>query len=359
MDMRYKEDWEQSRKRFEAFWHQEIVDRCCIAITSPLRGKEQLYWELKSLPRLYGWGDPEAIIKRSVAQFEVTRFGGESFPGIWLNLGPSGHAGFFKGTRFDVNGESVWFTPTLDENGYTSLEFDSTATLYELTMSMAKFFVESAKGEYFISMPDTSGNLDALAHLRGNDKLLMDMAMEDEGILHALDLLQKVWERIISDVYSLVKTNNDGGSMIYWIKSWAPGLHSQMQGDISVMISPDLFKRLIVPELEAQSDFLEYPLYHLDGSEQVRHLDHLLGIRKLKAIQWTSVAGQAPPSHHIDALKRIQASGKSLLISLTDPHEVEPLLTNLSSKGLYLVLDAENEDQADTLLTMAARLTHE
>ncbi len=75
--------------------------------------------------------------------------------------------------------------------------------------------------------------------------------------------------------------------------------------------------------------------------------------------QWTSVAGQPPPSHFLGALKRIQASGKSLLISLTDPREVEPLLTNLSSKGLYLVLDAENEDQVDTLLDIAVRLTHE
>jgi len=47
------------------------------------------------------------------------------------------------------------------------------------------------------------------------------------------------------------------------------------------------------------------------------------------------------------------------LISLTDPREVEPLLTNLSSKGLYLVMDAENEDQADALLEIAVRLTHE
>jgi len=357
--MRYKDDWEQSRKRFEAFWHQEIVDRCCIAVTSPRRGMERTYWNLKSLPRLYGWADPEAIVRRSVAQFEVTRYGGESFPGIWLNLGPSGHAGFFKGIQFHANEDTVWFTPTLSEDDYGSLEFDSSATLYTLTMSMARYFVGQAKGEYFISMPDTSGNLDALAHLRGNDGLLMDMAVEHEGISQALVTLQSVWERIIRDVYTIVHNNNDGGSMIYWLKSWAPGLHSQMQGDISVMISPDLYKKLIVPELLAQADFLEYPLYHLDGAEQIRHLDHLLGVEKIKAIQWTSVAGQPPPSHFLGALKRIQASGKSLLISLTDPREVEPLLTNLSSKGLYLVLDAENEDQVDTLLGIAVRHTHE
>ncbi len=34
------------------------------------------------------------------------------------------------------------------------------------------------------------------------------------------------------DIYAIVHNNNDGGSMIYWLKSWAPGLHSQMQGDL-------------------------------------------------------------------------------------------------------------------------------
>ena len=32
--MRYKEDWEKAKARFEAFWNHEIVDRCCISVTS-------------------------------------------------------------------------------------------------------------------------------------------------------------------------------------------------------------------------------------------------------------------------------------------------------------------------------------
>lgn len=29
--MRYKEDWEQAKKRLTAFWNQEIEDRCCVS----------------------------------------------------------------------------------------------------------------------------------------------------------------------------------------------------------------------------------------------------------------------------------------------------------------------------------------
>jgi hypothetical protein len=356
--MLYKEDWDQSRKRLEAFWNGEIVDRCCIAVTSAARGREDEYWRWKNLPRMYGWADPEAIVKRSRALFAASWFGGESFPGIWLNLGPSGHAGFFKGVRYHVNDDSVWFTPTVGDD-YGALQFDSASELFRLTMEMGRYYVQDSRGDYFVSVPDTAGNLDALAHLRGSEDLLMDMAMEHEGIPLALQELQQAWCRAMDAVHAMTCEVNDGGGMIYWLKCWAPGFLGQLQLDISVMISPDLYQQYGVPELEEQSRHLEYPLYHLDGAQQVRHLDHLLSVERIRAIQWTSVAGQQGPSYYMEALKRIQASGKSLLISVSDVCEVEPLLRNLSSKGLYLVLDAADQDQAETLVKMAARLTHD
>lgn len=357
-NMRYKDDWEKSRARLCAFWEQEIIDRCCISVISPKRGREEEYWRLKGLPRLYGWGDGERIVQKSRSQFEVSRFGGESFPGIWLNLGPSGHAGYFKGAEPQRDEQTVWYNPTLDDE-YTNLILDKESELYQLTLELANYYVADSGGDYFISMPDTSGNIDAMAHLRGSGNLLIDLALESEELEKALIEIERGWEAIIGEVYEIVRENNDGGSVIYWLKSWAPGLHSQLQADLSVMISKDHFKKFILPELVAQSNFLEFPIYHFDGAEQERHLDDLLAIENLKAIQWMSVSGQKPPSAYLDVLKRIQAGGKSLLISIYDNREVEPLLTNLSSKGLYLVLETENEDELEAVLKMANRLTHD
>lgn len=65
---------------------------------------------------------------------------------------------------------------------------------------------------------------------------------------------------------------------------------------------------------QRQCEFLEYPLYHFDGQEQLRHLDMLLGLKKLRAIQWTPVAAQPPTVAFLPQLKKIQAAGKSLLL---------------------------------------------
>ena len=136
------------------------------------------------------------------------------------------------------------------------------------------------------------------------------------------------------------------------------GTPRQMQVDMSVMISSDC-STLFLPELIEKSNFLDYALYHLDGAQQVRHLDTLLSLERLKVIQWTSIAGQANPSHYLEVLQRIQKAGKSLLLPLPDAKDVESLLTNLSSKGLHIVVEAEDEDQADEIVRMASRLSHE
>ena len=68
-----------------------------------------------------------------------------------------------------------------------------------------------------------------------------------------------------------------------------------MQCDMSVMFSKEMYREFIVDELEQQMEWLEYPVYHFDGVEQEQHLDYILGLKKLKAIQWTHVAGQPRP----------------------------------------------------------------
>jgi hypothetical protein len=129
-----------------------------------------------------------------------------------------------------------------------------------------------------------------------------------------------------------------------------------MQCDLSVMISPPAFDRYIFPEIKNQSKWLEYPLYHFDGMEQRRHLDKLLSIKELKAIQWTCVEGQPPVLEFIPALKKIQEAGKGIVI-LVKPGEVEPLLEQISAKGLYLVTWVSSKEEADSIIKLANKLS--
>jgi hypothetical protein len=198
-----------------------------------------------------------------------------------------------------------------------------------------------------------------LAHLRGSENLLVDMLEDPESVKKALENIQAAWFKTIDNVYDITKKSNEGASSIGWMISWAPGKHAQLQCDLSVMISPELFDVFILLEFKEQSAFLDYCTYHLDGIEQKRHMDKILAIPQIGMIQWTCVEGQPSAMDELESLKKIQAAGKALLI-LVKPQEVKPLLQNLSSKGLYLVvLGAASNEETDDIVKCVQLFTHD
>jgi hypothetical protein len=80
------------RKRFEAFWHGEIVDRCMVSVY--VTNKD---YTPKPVPSdesdcLNYWTDGELIHKRILNSYEHTRLYGDALPIEYINLGAAGQA---------------------------------------------------------------------------------------------------------------------------------------------------------------------------------------------------------------------------------------------------------------------------
>ncbi|PNT91073.1 hypothetical protein [Clostridium thermosuccinogenes] len=357
--MKYTNNWSKSKERLRAFWNREILDRCCIWVTAPKDNASYKYYELPEKPedKIKYWTDGEMVLERYKNIFENTYYAGDAFPILINDLGAAGHAGYFKNARFRFE-NTVWFFPIIHDWDEDELIFDENSFLYRKTIDLTRYYVSEAKGDFIVSMPDNCGNADALAHLRGSENLLMDMLLEPERVKAALEKIQAAWLRTNEEVYRIVCDNNDGGCSVGWLGTWAPGRHGQLQCDMSVMLSPEMFDQYIMDELRTQSSWMDYCLYHLDGVEQTRHLDKLLSVAGIHAIQWTNVAGQPRATEYLDVLRKIQAAGKGLIIHV-EPHEVKVMLENLSSRGLYLLTWAETQRDADDLVRMAEKMTHE
>lgn len=354
------EVFEKTKRRFEALWENEITDRCCIsvfAIDDEANAEFNTPPE-KNMDRKYFLTDPEMIRKRHLKLFEKAYYAGDAFPLINLNMGPAGHTGFVKGVAADFT-DTVWYHPIMEEElDPDRIILDEESYLYRQTFDAARYLCEESGGDYLVSMPDVSGNIDVLANLRSSTELLMDMVSDEDRVKECLRRIQVIWEKATSLIYEYLKEYSFGGGCIGWLNTWAPGFHNQLQCDMSVMFSNEYYEKFAREELEKQSDFLDYPLYHLDGIEQIRHLDTLLSIEKLKMIQWTSVVAQPSPVNYIPVFQKIQKAGKGLLLMLK-PKEVEPILENLSSKGLFINVKAKNKEEADEIVKLAKRLTRE
>jgi hypothetical protein len=361
-----KDNWDETRQRLMAFWRGEIMDRCAIAVTVPL-DEEKCFaalarywyneWRTPEEIRLY-WLDAEAIVKRNVLRFENTAYYGEAFPLLNFDLGAVSHAGYFAGARYHFR-ESLWFEPTILDIEIDALRFDPEQPLYKKTMEFADYFASTAQGRFFVSMPDTAGGIDCLAQLRGSENLLYDLIENRTWVQESVQKILDVWLTTTEIIHRRLKDINDGGSSIGWLSTWAEGRHAQAQCDLSVMISLKDFCELAVPEIKVQAGWMDYSLYHLDGKQQIRHLDTLLRLDEVDCIQWTCVEGQPPPTAFIPELRQIQKAGKRLLILNYDLKVIETLLQELSSAGLYLVTRATCRDEAEAIMRAAIRYTHD
>lgn len=356
--MIFKEDWMDAKKRLEALWNNEIIDRCCVSVIAPKNGcrHEEEAMPEKEADLFKYYTDGEWVLERNLKKFEKTYFGGEGFPCIWPNFGTAGHAKYFKGARYKFAKDTVWYEPFIKDWDSDKLEFDPDGIL-KLEKETMRFLAKEGENKFFVSVPDNCGIIDALTHLRGTDNLLMDLLDYPEEVKASTQTIRKVLQAASEEIFEIIKHNNENGSAHGWMLTWSKGRHLQLQVDFSVMISPKMFEEFALSEIETMADWLDNSIYHLDGREQIIHLDMILSVKKLNMIQWTPVAGQPDTSEFIPVLQRIQKAGKGLVL-FPKKREIEKLMTELSSKGLYMIVnDAESEDEAREIVKKVAHLT--
>jgi hypothetical protein len=121
------------------------------------------------------------------------------------------------------------------------------------------------------------------------------------------------------------------------------------------MISQKDFRRFALPYLREQCQRIDYTLYHLDGVDALRHLDAVLEIEKLKAVQWTPGAGQPQGGNPCwyDLYRRIRKAGKSVMPCWVEPQELRPLLDQVGPEGLNILMHFRSEREIDKAVRIA------
>jgi len=83
---------------------------------------------------------------------------------------------------------------------------------------------------------------------------------------------------------------------------------------------------------------MDYSFYHLDGPEQIIHLDEIL--KHVTAIQWVPGSKPGVPQDGTDEwmplYKKIQKAGKNIMMYVLDPKRVPSVYKKLDPKGLFV-----------------------
>jgi hypothetical protein len=109
----------------------------------------------------------------------------------------------------------------------------------------------------------------------------------------------------------------------------------------------------VLPALTAQCEWLDHSMYHLDGTQAMVHLDALLSIEALDAIEWTPQDGLEGGGHPrwYDLYRRILAGGKSLQVVGATQQEIPSLLDAIGDKGVYILTSFANDQEAENLMS--------
>jgi len=356
VDLLYKQDWEQTKQRMRAWWAGENFGRCGLAVTAPRDGaaSEPAPAEPTTVEQM--WTDLDWISARRAWEHAQTFYGGEAFP-VWHGgyPGNKSHA-CFLGCEVELDFHTGWVHthPALagESIDYTSLQIDESGAALALQMAMLRRGAAEAKGKSIPGVGAFGGTGDTLAALRGSERLLYDVADRPDEVRAAELHLMRQWCRLYERFDEVTHDAAEGSTC--WFGLWSPGKFYATQNDFSYMISPRTYERVFLPALREQLAFLDHSIYHVDGIQSFAHVDLLCLQERLDGLQILPGAGKPSPLHYMAVLKKVQAAGKNLHISIS-ADEVRPALTELSARGLFIATSCRTEAEARKLLRSAER----
>jgi 5-methyltetrahydrofolate--homocysteine methyltransferase len=296
------------------------------------------------------WLDPSWRVRQFEHEIARTYFGAEAHPRFDPQLGP-GNLATFIGSEPRWAADTVWFDPLIDDpDRHPALAFDPANRHFRAQMAIVEAGLAAGRGRWPVTYPDLIENVDILVSLRGMESLLEDMLDRPCWVEEQVAAVN----RIFYAVYDLMRERlADAWSGTHWgaFCIYGEGRTAKVQCDASAAFGPPQLRRFVVPALAEQCRWLDHSLYHLDGTQCLCHLDELLGIDALDAVEWTPQAGrpQGGDPQWFDIYRRIRAAGKCVQAVSVEPAEVVPLLDAVGPRGLFIMTRAGSEDEARRL----------
>jgi len=347
----WKENWEESKKRYLGWWNQrgliismwehlEKEGSPHEPVTAPEKAKDSGQF----------WFDPEWRAQNLHYQLSRSSFKADILPVANTHLGPGSLAAYL-GAELEGGEDTIWIKHNPEFNG--EIELEEINKWWQLHLNLLRECKKLSNGKYFVGCPDLIEGLDTMASLRGTDNVLMDMLLRPEVLEDQLQKVNDIYFQVFDRIYEIIRESDEMAFCYFSI--WGPGKVSKLQSDISGMISEDDFRRFVLPYLREQCRKIDYTLYHLDGVDAIRHLDAVLEIDGLNAVQWTPGVGQPQGGdpQWFWLYKKILAKGKSVMANWVTLDELEPLLDNAGNQGLHVNIDFKTEKDIDAALKIA------
>lgn len=353
MELETKPDYAEAMARIEAWYQQQVIDRPPVRFSrhNALYDAADAASQARYPSLRDWWFDVEAQIERFHRGMEGKHYHGETFPVFWPNLGPNVLAACY-GSELAFGEVTSWAEPILHDYAQKPV-LDMQSPYLKNLEAQTRLALECAPGRYLVGYTDMHPGMDWLAALRGTQELLYDLYDEPEAALALLDDVTTGFLSFYDHFDQMLKAA--GQPSVTWMEIPAEGRLHIPSSDFSTMLSADHYLQFVHPALERECSAMTHNIFHVDGKGVARHLDTILQLPNLQAIQWVQgMADDMPILQWVPLIKRVQAAGKSVVVDL-QLDELDPFMERVDPEGILICIGTESEAQE---LEIINRLLH-
>lgn len=343
--LKYKPDFERARRYWDAFWAHEIIDRPAAIVRVDAQQRGYYVSSVQSIS-----GDFDESIRTIDEYLDSTKFLGEAMPGFRPGFGPDQMAGFC--------GAPIIVSPDSTSTSWSQKIVEDWTEALPLTIAednvawrRMKQYHEAAeryiRGKGLLYNIDMHSNIDLLEGLRGAQRLLFDIIDTPELVERAMADARRLFIKVYDEFWQYGDKDQLGSTS--WLNLYSRGKYNPIQADFICLLSPELVRKFVLPALEEEAAFLDNACFHLDGPDALKHLDDILAIDGIEAIQWVPGEGNKPQIEWPEVLGKIHAAGRATII-YASPDEIKTIHKDYPPNLVVYDTTVETEEQALGLL---------
>jgi hypothetical protein len=340
----YKPDFARAQQYWDAFWEQEVIDRPCAVVWADGDDPQP------EAPRTVDVdADVDSVLDLHDRFLATHHFLGECMPGFRPGFGPDQFAGFLGAPLLmGESGDTSWSRKVVEDWAtFLPLRVQEDGACWARMKAFHEAAAARCTGRCLLYNIDLHSNLDALEGLRGAERLLYDIMDTPDLVAEAMRQVRKLHRRVFDEFYHYGNKEELGTTS--WLHLYSRGRYGVIQSDFICLLTPAMFRSFALPAIEEEAASLDRACFHLDGPGALVHLDDLLAVNEIHAVQWVPGAGNAPQHTWVDLLRRIQGAGKSVILYGT-PDEIRAFHGELDPALLVYDVKATSRDEGERLL---------
>ena len=338
--------FDMAMKRVYAWFENQIIDRPPVRFIAHNAFLETAKEDIANLSREekeVWWFNVELQVDLFIKSIEGKRFHGETFPVYFPNLGPDVYAAFY-GAQLEFGDVTSWSVPIVrDWNQIDQLKLDMNNRYFKKLEELTNHAIERCETKFLVGYTDFHPGLDCVAAWRDPQQLCFDMIDYPDQVQHLADLSIADFESIYDHFDRMLK--DSGQLSVSWMGIPTFGRMHIASCDFSTMISPEHFIEFGLPILKREVKTMTHTIFHVDGKGVARHLEAILSVPEVNAVQWVQGVGDDYPIiQWTNFIKALQAKSVPVIVDLSLA-DLDEFIETMDPHGLFLWIATDNEDQ--------------